>query len=82
MEFLIKHWPILLLLLLPILAVAATFAIFRKAELSREHHRLFSVMTVIAVVFAVALCVYVLAAGGGLEIILPVLLLTLLILLI
>ena len=81
MDILLKHWLPIVLLLLPSIAAATVFAVFgkRKKELASGGRVLTAALTVLSVLSGAGLVVFVLSVGGGIELILPLLLLPLLV---
>ena len=80
MDILLKHWLPVLLLLLPSLVTAVVFLLLgrkRRGE-SGKVRILCSALTGLSVLSGGALSVFLLTVGGGIELILPLLLLCLL----
>lgn len=82
MDIIIKHWLPILALLLPMIATAILFAVFKSGELNRTARIVLGASSTAAVLSGTGLAVFVLCVGGGAEVILPLLLLPLLITLI
>ena len=82
MDIIIKHWLPILSLILPVIATAILFAVFRRVELTRIKRLILGIASTVSVLACIGLSVFVLCVGGGAEVILPLLLLPLLITLI
>ena len=83
MDILLKNWlPILCAFLLAVIPVIVFAVLRRKGELKGGKRIVAAVMTVISILGGVILSAVVLAVGGGMDLILPLLMIPLLIALI
>ena len=82
MDIIIKHWLPIISLLLPVIATAILFSVFKRGELTRAKRLILGIASTVSVLSGISLSVFVLCMGGGAEVILPLLLLPLLITLI
>ena len=81
MEILQKYWLPILGLLLPMLASAVVFFVLKRKTGGSEKVKniVCAALTVLSVLSGTALGVFVVSVGGGIEVILPLLLLLLLV---
>ena len=80
MDILLKHWLPIVLFLLPSAVTAVTFLLLgrKKRNETKKSRILSGTLTGLTVLSGGALSVFLLSVGGGIELILPLLLLSLL----
>ena len=82
MDIFMQYLPMILCLWGPVLLSAVAFAILRRRKQSRAVERICGILSAIMLLLGAILPCYILAVGGGPELILALLLLPLLIMLI
>ena len=80
MDIITQYWqPILGLLLSSVLTVAIATFLRRSSKMTKKKHLIIRLMTATTIISSIALSMVVLSCGGGMDIILPLLLIPLLV---
>lgn len=80
MDIITQYWqPILSLLLSSVLAIAIATYLRRSGKVTKKKRLIIALMTATTILCSIALSIVVLSCGGGMDIILPLLLIPLLV---